>query len=206
MIMNQQEKQMNSKVFFTFADLFKYPDQTVWEACTSGGLLNELRKAAEDLTGDSECVTEIKKIPGKLETLQEIYLNSLGGPALPVESVYKIWTADTDCSMPFAKSKGYLLGDSAFHIRFILKEFEMSISEDYENMPDHLAILLEMLGFFIDNSEPDFTLQFLEDHFDWLDDFASALAALPEHSFYLSITRLLQQVLLAIRATLKKAL
>ncbi|CEG29346.1 TorD/DmsD family molecular chaperone [Bacillus sp. B-jedd] len=205
MIMLQQERQVVSGVISIFADLFKYPDQHVWEACMSGGLLDDLKKAAIHLTGNPDCANEIKGFPAELGELQEIYLNSLGGPALPVESVYKIWTADSDCSMPFAKSKGYLLGDSALHIRYILTEFEMAISQDYENMPDHLAILLEMLAYFWDNCVPEFTYQFLEDHFDWLDELASALAALPEHSFYLAITRLLQQVLRAAKANLQEA-
>jgi nitrate reductase assembly molybdenum cofactor insertion protein NarJ len=188
------QKKEVSRIFYILSDLYKYPELELWEDITCHRLLDELREYANRFqTPDS--LIEITDLPIGLMQMQKIYVESIGGSAVPVESIYKQWTADRTCNLPFAKSKGYLLGDSALHIRFILERFDIEIPEEYKNIPDHLAILLELLGCFIENAEETFTTQFLVDHFDWLDEFAARIEALPGNRFYLQVTRLLQQML-----------
>lgn len=188
------QKQSASRIFSILADLYKFPESDIWEDFSCHQLLDELRRYASEWY-ESNSLVEITDIPTSLKQMQQIYAESLGGPALPVESIYKEWTADRTCKLPFARSKGYLLGDSAFHIRFILEEFEIEIPENYRNMPDHLAILLELLAFFLLHAKAEMIKQFLADHFDWLDEFALRLEELGNNQFYLQVTRFLQQML-----------
>ncbi|MCL6574224.1 MAG: molecular chaperone TorD family protein [Bacillus sp. (in: Bacteria)] len=199
--MNTQidQKQGISRIFYILADLYKYPDLDIWEDITCNRLLNEIKEHATRLHIPDSLI-EITDLPIELKQMQEIYVESIGGTAVPIESIYKQWTTDRTCNLPFAKSKGYLLGDSALHIRFILEEFDIEIPKEYKNKPDHLAILLELLGYFIENAEAAFTSQFLVDHFDWLDEFAARLEALPGNQFYLQVTRLLQQILHSLKS------
>ena len=189
-----EQKQSASMIFSILADLYKFPESDIWEDFSCHQLLDELRRYASEWY-ESNSLVEITDLPTGLKQMQQIYAESLGGPALPVESVYKEWTADRTCNLPFARSKGYLLGDSALHIRFILEEFEIEIPENYRNTPDHLAILLELLAFFLLHAKSELIKQFLEDHFDWLDEFALRLEELGGTQFYLQVTRFLQQML-----------
>jgi len=60
-------------------------------------------------------------------------------------------------------------------------------------MPDHLTLLLEFLGFLIQNGSDDEARQLIIDHFDWLDDFKKELAKVENSSFYIDVTDLIIQ-------------
>ncbi|MDF2858612.1 MAG: putative component of anaerobic dehydrogenase, partial [Neobacillus sp.] len=175
------------------ADLYKYPDMEIWQDIKSFKLFNKLKEYESNVIG-AESTLEITELPEELRALQEIYSESLG-KVLPVESVYKEWTADRTCQLPFARSKGYLVGDSALHIHYILEKFAFEIPEEFRNMPDHLSILLELLGYFISHGNKELAVQFLADHFDWLGDFEDSLREQSENQFYLQITRYLRYIL-----------
>lgn len=187
-------KQEVSNLFYLLADFYRYPEKELWDNIKNHKVQAEMQELAS-LLEVLDHFYEIIDWPMELEQMQRLYDKSIGGPALPVESLYKVWTTDSECTLPFAKSKGYLMGDSALHIRFILEKFEMEIPEEFESMPDHLSTLLELLGFFIEHAQDDFINQFLDEHFDWLADFYKQLEQVQGNSFYLQITSFLQQVI-----------
>lgn len=191
-------KQEVSSLFYLLADLYNYPEKVCWENIKNHKVQEDMQELAS-LLGVSDNFHEVYDWPTEIKQIQRLYDESLGGPALPVESLYKEWTMDSGCTLPFARSKGYLMGDSALHIRFILEKFEMEIPADFEQMPDHLSILLELLGFFIEHAHDDFIVQFLHEHFDWLDDFYKTLEQINGNQFYLQVTRFLQQVMDALK-------
>lgn len=188
-------KQEVSNLFYLLADFYRYPEKELWDNIKNHKVQAEMKELASQL-GVSDRFDGIDDWPTELSHIQRLYDESLGGPALPVESLYKVWTADSECTMPFARSKGYLMGDSALHIRFILEKFEMEIPDEFESMPDHLTTLLEMLGFFIEHAQDDFIAQFVDEHFDWLADFYKKLEEVQGNSFYLHITSFLQHVMM----------
>lgn len=120
---------------------------------------------------------------------------------LPVESIYKKWTEDPTARLPLAASTGYLMGDSALHIQYLLEQFGFRIPGDYPMMPDHLAVLLELAVFLRQNCPRREADLFLAQHLDWLGDFARALQAIdPDGTtgqqakeFYLQAVELLRQ-------------
>lgn len=191
---NIDQGQAVSQLLYIMADLYKYPDIDIWEDISSYRLFNEL-KVCESIITEADSLIEITELPKDLQYLQEIYLESLGGKVLPVESIYKEWTADRICHLPFARSKGYLFGDSALHIHYILEKFDIEIPEEYRNMPDHISILLELLGYFISHGNKELAFQFLADHFDWLGDFEDRLREQSGNQFYLQVTRYLEYIL-----------
>lgn len=181
-----------ASIFYLFSEFFKYPKCNEQTETNYSDLLTELTRRLHKLYGNSISVTvNISSLNTK--QLQAAYMESYAKIAPPIESVYKEWTVDPTCTLPFAKSKGFLLGDSALHIRFLLKEFEITIPEEYFHTPDHLVILLELLAIVIENSEQSFIRQYVDDHFDWLDELITRLEVLPDHHIYLQITRLLHQ-------------
>ena len=56
------------------------------------------------------------------EALLTSYTGDTGKGVFPVESVYRPWTEDSSCLLPFSFSRGYLNGDAAMHLRAILSD------------------------------------------------------------------------------------
>lgn len=186
-------------LFELFAYLYKYPNEEIWSNISSNHLLDDLKEYSQQFHGKSGLIT-FENQPESLKQMRNEYYESLGSKAIPIESVYKKWTADPTCTLPFAHSKGYLMGDSALHVRFLLEQLKINIEDEYRSCPDHLSILLELLALFIKHSDKRFVVQFLNDHFDWIDDFAQKLQPLPESNFYVQMTCLLQQMLSDLKA------
>lgn len=94
---------------------------------------------------------------------------SPAGPVLvPVESIYKVWTTDPSCEMPFARETGYLQGDWAQHLYRVYREIGFDLPAAYADRPDHLVLELEFMGLLVEAGEPAAQQLFLSQHLDWL--------------------------------------
>jgi putative dimethyl sulfoxide reductase chaperone len=197
-------KTKSSEIFRWVAELYKPPTKELWEEMTIGKMLIKLEGAAAEFYGiEGEPLSRL--VPDNFEQFSDLFEAVLGNTekqtVLPVESLYKQWTLDETCTLPFSKSKGYLQGDSAMHIQFILDKFQIDIPFEYRGMPDHLSILLELLAFFIEHSDESFTEGFISDHFDWLEDFEAKLAEVSGHPFYIGVTRFLIRLIKSQRSS-----
>ncbi len=92
------------------------------------------------------------------------------GRVKPVESLYKVWTTDPSCEMPFADEKGYLLSDWAQHMRHILQEIGIEIPDEYKSMPDFIGFELELMSILVEEDLQERQKLFLEQHLDWIPD------------------------------------
>jgi putative dimethyl sulfoxide reductase chaperone len=193
-----ESKTKASDIFRWVAELYKPPTTELWDDLTIGQLLLKLEGTAADIYGiEGESLSKI--LPDNFDQFSDLFEDVLADTekraVLPVESLYKQWTLDETCTLPFSKSKGYLQGDSALHIKFILDKFQIDIPLEYRGMPDHLSILLELLAYFIEHSEESFIEVFILDHFDWLADFEAKLEEVSGHPFYTGVTRFLIAVI-----------
>jgi hypothetical protein len=88
---------------------------------------------------------------------------------LPLEeSFYKEWTSDR--SHPLAGRKGLAWGDPAAHVLATLNNFGITLNAEDPRSPDHLAVLVELLAFLIENRPAGEAAAFCRDHLDWLSD------------------------------------
>ena len=185
----------SANVFLILADLYKLPTKDIWDEIKEQDLLKKLEASVKELYNFAFSLEEV--LPESYVEFRELYMTSIGSTqthaALPIESLYKPWTQDETCTLPFARDKGYLLGDSALHINYLLEKLEIDIPMELQGMPDHLAILLELLAYFIEHAPESFTAEFIEDHFDWLEEFESQLLEETKHPFYLRLTRMLNE-------------
>lgn len=94
--------------------------------------------------------------------------------ALPVESLYKPWSAAPGNA--FGAQRGLYLGDSAQHIQAVCAALELDVPERYAAMPDHLSLLLDLLALFVESGNAQAAADLAADHFDWLGDYDVALA------------------------------
>ena len=182
-----------ANVFKILADLYKLPTIEIWEEIRQQGLLKNLEESVKELYSIDSSIEEV--LPENYAQFRELYLSSIGSTqknaVLPIESLYKQWTQDDTCTLPFARDKGYILGDSALHIRYLLEKLKMEIPIELQGMPDHIAILLELLAYFIEHAPDHSIAEFMDDHFDWLEEFESQLSEITKYPYYQRLTRLL---------------
>lgn len=175
------------------AEFYRFPDEEFIRELQNG----EWEKLINELAGQAGLAGDKIAWPEDLtySSLKQEYIRCFTGAgepaALPVESVYKVWTQDPSARVMFAKQKGYLMGDSALHIQYLLDTLGVELPEEFRGQPDHLVVLLELLVYFLDHLELQDTLQYLQDHFDWLPDFYARLQENGAHELYLTITSLL---------------
>ncbi|EHQ89810.1 TorD/DmsD family molecular chaperone [Desulfosporosinus youngiae] len=169
-----------------FAEFFKFPEEDFFEEIKRGEIDEQIgvlsKQAGYPIT---TCfMREIHTYEQLVESFNSCFLGMEKPFAPPIESVYKQWTTDESYQVPFKQQKGYLMGDPAHHVQHILKAFNLEIPVEYDLMPDHLTILLEVLAYLIGQGFLKEAKQFKEDHLDWLADFRKALDELQKGHFY----------------------
>lgn len=108
-----------------------------------------------------------------------------------VESVYKPWTQDPHCPLPFATEKGLLMGDSALHLMALYKHCGLELEGEYRGIPDHLAMELEFLSFLYQRATDKEIKRFIEDHLDWIILLREKFMEFQSHPFYRSALEVL---------------
>lgn len=100
---------------------------------------------------------------------------------LPVESLYRMW-ADPQArgrrnACAFGAARHMYLGDSAHHVKAILRRLGLEVPEGFEAMPDHISLLCELAAIFAESGNVGALGGFLREHFDWTATYASELAS-----------------------------
>lgn len=169
-----------------FAEFFKFPEEEFFLEIKRGEIDAQVSELS--LLAGFPITTCFKK---KIETYEQFvesfdvcFLGKVRPFAPPIESVYKQWTTDESFQVPFKKQKGYLMGDSAFHIRHILHSLHLEIPVEYDLRPDHLTLLLELFAYLLGQELLQEAKQFKNDHLDWLPEFQTALAQIPKGKIY----------------------
>lgn len=105
---------------------------------------------------------------------REVLLAGMPLSALPVESLYKPWSAGEGYGV--YASEGLYLGDSARHMQALYAALAIEIPDEFAAMPDHLSLLLDLLALFLEAGNTQAALDLASDHFDWLALYEQALA------------------------------
>lgn len=186
-----------------FAELFKFPSKAFHGDIKNGFFDAEVAKlsfsAGIPITTDFEARTN--SLEELIQSFNSCFLGKGSPFAPPIESVYKIWTTDQSYQSPHKNQKGHLMSDSALHIKYILETLGLKIPKEYEMMPDHLAILLEVYAFLYLKDMDKESADFLNDHLDWLTDFSKALQQINGADFYLYAVAQLQEILKMVQQT-----
>ena len=144
------------KEIFTahMADIFAPPGEA---------LLADLKREASGSPEEEEI-----SLSALRRDYDRLFVN-IGGEKLSlVESTYKAWTADPNCSLGFSRGKGLLMGDCALHIRDIFQALNLSVPPDFQGTPDHLVLELELLSYLYRSAAEEQVRNFISDHLDWV--------------------------------------
>lgn len=93
--------------------------------------------------------------------------------ALPVESLYKPWSA---LSSELAGARGLYMGDAAHHLLQVYSECGIEVPSEFTAMPDHLALTSELAALLAQAGNMEGAAQIAADHLDWLGDYDAVLA------------------------------
>jgi len=192
----QLRKEALEEIYVILAEFYKYPTERFFDEVADGSIedrLKELFKKAEYNYSNIFLKGQLANFQEMKKCYMHCFLGATNPYAPPIESVYKVWTTDPSVDMAMAKNKGYLFGDAALHVRHLFEHYRLEIPVEFSKMPDHLTLLLEFLSFMIASSSDSEVKQYLNDHFDWLDDFKKELSKVENSSFYLDITEIVIQ-------------
>jgi putative dimethyl sulfoxide reductase chaperone len=191
---DQQKGNLCSLIAF----LFSPPDEEMVEQILQGGVHSFFQRYAQSWGEDSGYLQGFlkKDDPGiLLKDLGNEYdrlFSRLNNDSISaVESVYKRWTQDSHCSLPFASERGLLMGDSAIHLLEIYRQTGLDMAEEFQGCPDHIVLEVEFLSHLYRGATDKEVKRFIEDHLDWVPLFKEELMKLHPHPFYKSLLEVL---------------
>ena len=178
--------------------LFSPPDEEMVEQAHQGRVHSFFQRYVQSCGGDSGLLKGflMEGDPGiLLKDLGNEYdrlFSRLNNESIsPVESVYKPWTQDPLCSLPFASERGLLMGDSAIHLLEIYRQTGLDVAEEFKGCPDHIVLELEFLSYLYGWATDMEVRKFIGDHLDWIPLFKEELMRLHPHPFYKSLLEIL---------------
>lgn len=130
------------------------------------------------------------------EEYERLFSENREDRILLVESYYKPWTMDSSCQLPFARKKGFLMGDPAIHLLDIFDYYGLEIDKAFKGMPDHLVVELEFLSYLYKNKDEKAIKIFIKDHLDWISLLKEEVKRCHPHPFYLGSLELLNLFLM----------
>lgn len=100
---------------------------------------------------------------------------------LPVESLYRMW-ADPQArgrrqACAFGAARHMYLGDSAHHVKAVLRGLGLEVPAGFEAMPDHISLLCELAAIFAESGNISALDSLLREHFDWTVTYAAELSS-----------------------------
>jgi TorA maturation chaperone TorD len=180
------------------SSLFCPPDQGVMEQVNRGHLYGFFKDVVQSWGGEIEILKGFltqSPPPILLQELKDDYdrlFSDTGNERISlVESFYKPWTQDPHCSLPFAKERGFLRGDSAVHLSTLFRQCGIEVSGPFKGMPDHLVIELEFLSYLYQEAGDREIKRFIEDHVDWIHFLREGFERAHAHPFYVSLIEVL---------------
>ncbi len=132
---------------------------------TREGMLDEARAA--EASGDGLLARACRAVA------TEVLTPGMPLAALPVESLYKQWSAG---SAEMAAARGLYLGDAAHHIMSVYGKCGIEVPTAFSAMPDHIALVAELAAMLSAAGNAEAARRIAADHFDWLAGYDAALA------------------------------
>jgi TorA maturation chaperone TorD len=190
-------------VLAILADLLQGPtDELVGELPETVKYLHEAFSAL-DYPVPLLAYNDWPKLAGDREVLVRAYNQSFIFPpesrVVPVESVYRQWTADSSAQVPFAKEKGYLMSDAALHMKALYERYGLELPPDFGATPDHLGLELEFAGFLLEKETAERQAIFWREHLDWVDELSDDAEKTGIPLFYRQVLKVIAAFLRAER-------
>jgi len=188
------------KAFFCqiLSSLFSPPDQGMVEQLSQGHLHAFFKSYVQSWAGEIGILKGfLAQGPPQIlqrdlkEEHQRLFSDTGNERISLVESFYKPWTQDPHCPLPFAKEKGFLMGDSAIHLSTIFQHCGLEVAGPFKGMPDHIIIELEFLSYLYQEAGEEEIKRFIKDHLNWISFLKESFEKARAHPFYISLIEIL---------------
>lgn len=201
-------------VFSVLAQCFGPVDETEWNQLTRGPLWSDFLDGArrvmqaDELGVQAAPLARARRRCPLQEFLSSGEVNALFAPptyrekqafaarhfagglpesAVPVESLYRAWSAGS-APAPFSQQQGLYLGDSAHYLRELVERLGMEVPPAFAACPDHLALELDLVAVLLRSGMRKEARQFLAERFGWLTAYRMRLLALDDDArFYIGL-------------------
>lgn len=186
----EKKDRIREEVYLLFCNLISKPEAEIYKELKSN-LHIEIFKRYNEYFTEIAVPKKWQKVSlpdlDNWQSLWKEYL-AINNPRLKlIESVYKPWTIDESCGMPFADDKGYIMGDWAHHMLHLYDLLDFEIPEKFSFCPDHLMLELEFMSILVEEADHREQLQFIQQHLDWLDDLVEEAEDIEIDQFYLEL-------------------
>ncbi len=214
----------DAAVFSVLSKCFAPADEGDWKRLTAGAQWSEFLDGARCLLQDEDGFEGARRPLGAVRRrcpLQEFLsageVNALFCPptwaekrafaarhftgglpesAVPVESLYSVWSCSSKAS-PFPRAKGLYQSDTARYMRSVVEGLGCSVPEEFAGCPDHLALELDLVSVMLRSGMAREARTLLAERFAWLTAYRMRLLSLEDDArFYVGLV----DVLLGIRA------
>jgi TorA maturation chaperone TorD len=188
------------KAFFCqiLSSFFCPPDQGMVEELNQGHLQAFFKRHVQSWVGKIGVLKDLK------EEYDRLFSDTGEERISLVESFYKPWTQDPHCSLPFAKEKGFLMGDSAIHLSALFGHCGLEVEGPFQGMTDHLIIELEFLSYLYQEAGDEEIKRFIEDHLDWIPFLKESLERAHALPFYMNLIEILDRFIQQEKKRLEK--
>ena len=179
-----ESRRAAAELFLLLSAFWQSPEEDFFTELANGSIDSAIARLGTQAGYPPFCrhTGQFQSATPSFSALQSFYFTYFGGAGkasvLPVESLYKRWTEDPTVRLPIAGSTGYLMGDAAMHVQYLLESYGLSVPVAYRMMPDHLVLLLELAAFLLEHRPLEESRLFIHQHFDWLDSLSKSLASL----------------------------
>jgi putative dimethyl sulfoxide reductase chaperone len=124
-------------------------------------------------------------ILSELRSEYERLFSGLRGEGISlVESLYRPWTLDPQCTLSFASDKGLMMGDPALHLLALYAQCGLEVPEEFRGRPDHLILELGFLAYLYRWATDAKIERFIADHLDWTSVLGEELKGFAPTPFY----------------------
>ncbi len=193
---SKSTKTANSRrdCYLLFRQLFDRPDQDIYRELKKGKHISIWKDYfGRDNFEMHNVFSEQLPDLAELKTCWREDISPRQGMVKPVESIYKVWTTDPSCEMPFADEKGYLMSDWAQHMKHILDQIGKNIPEELQSMPDYIVLELELMSILVEKDLEERQGMFLEHHLDWMPDLRQEAEKHQISEFYREVINLAEE-------------
>ena len=163
---------VRTQAYISLSRLLQRPNSELLEFISSSEFQELWRQVEASLNIQFPQSWKIGALPDlkEWEQMWDKTMGPLNPLAEPIESLYKVWTTDPSCEMPFANLKGYLKSDWACHMEELLTTHGFEIPSQFAHCPDHLVLEFEVFSILVEQAPVEAQLKFAEQHLNWLDD------------------------------------
>ena len=215
----------DDEIFSIMAQCFAPVDEAEWRAITKSSrwstFLDGARRALQDektfgcrtsamdrLTRRcplqdflSEGEVRVLFAPPSFEEKQAFaarhFTGGLPESALPIESLYSVWSKQGTEVTPFSHVSGLYESDTARYMRDVVRRMNLTLPDQFSAYPDHLALELDLVALLLRSGMRDEACEFLSERFEWLTAYRMRLMQLNDDaSFYIGLI----DVILGVRA------